>query len=238
MAEEACRVRRIKLGSQGLEVLAQGLGCMGLSAFYAAPTPETNAVALLRHAINAGVTFLDTSDIYGTETNELLLGKALKDGLREKVELATKFGITTSEDGKFGFRGDPEYVRFACEASLKRLGVASIDLYYHHRIDTTLPIEVTIGALKKLVEEGKIKYIGLYEASASTIRRAHAVHPLTAVQIEWSLWSRDVENDIIPTCRELGIGIVAYRPLGRGFFASGPKLVENLDKDDYRKAST
>ncbi|KAG7588129.1 NADP-dependent oxidoreductase domain superfamily [Arabidopsis suecica] len=235
MAEEACKVRRMKLGSQGLEISAQGLGCMGLSAFYGAPTPETNAVALLGHAINAGVTFLDTSDIYGPETNELLLGKALKDGLRDKVELATKFGITASEDGKFGFRGDPEYVRFACEASLRRLGVTSIDLYYQHRIDTTLPIEITIGELKKLVEEGKIKYIGLSEASASTIRRAHAVHPITAVQIEWSLWSRDVEEDIIPTCRELGIGIVAYSPLGRGFFASGPKLVENLEQDDYRK---
>ncbi|KAL9860596.1 putative aldo-keto reductase 6 [Arabidopsis thaliana] len=201
MAEEACQVRRMKLGSQGLEVSAQGLGCMGLSDFYGAPTPETNAVALLRHAINAGVTFLDTSDIYGPETNELLLGKALKDGLRDKVELATKFGITASEDGKFGFRGDPEYVRIACEASLKRLGVTCIDLYYQYRIDTTLPIEITIGELKKLVEEGKIKYIGLSEASASTIRRAHAVHPITAVQIEWSLWSRDVEEDIIPTCR-------------------------------------
>ncbi|XP_020890100.1 LOW QUALITY PROTEIN: probable aldo-keto reductase 6 [Arabidopsis lyrata subsp. lyrata] len=235
MAEEACKVRRMKLGSQGLEVSAQGLGCMGLSAFYGAPTPETNAVALLRHAINAGVTFLDTSDIYGPETNELLLGKALKDGLRDKVELATKFGITASEDGKFGFRGDPEYVS-ACEASLRRLGVTSIDLYYQHRINTTLPIEITIGELKKLVEEGKINYIGLSEASASTIRRAHAVHPITAVQIEWSLWSRDVEEDIIPTCRELGIGIVAYSPLGRkSLFASGPKLVENLEQDDYRK---
>ncbi|KAG2317159.1 hypothetical protein Bca52824_020281 [Brassica carinata] len=223
---EACGVRRMKLGSQGLEVSAQGLGCMGLSAFYGAPTPETNAVALLRHAIKAGVTFLDTSDIYGPETNELLLGKALKDGLREKVELATKFGIIASEDGKFGFRADPEYVRSACEASLRRLG---------HRIDTTVPIEVTMGELKKLVEEGKIKYIGLSEASASTIRRAHAVHPITAVQIEWSLWSRDVEEDIIPTCRELGIGIVAYSPLGRGFLAAGPKLAENFEDDDYRK---
>ncbi|KAL0856831.1 hypothetical protein Bca101_061985 [Brassica carinata] len=234
---EACGVRRMKLGSQGLEVSAQGLGCMGLSAFYGAPTPETNAVALLRHAIKAGVTFLDTSDIYGPETNELLLGKALKDGLREKVELATKFGIIASEDGKFGFRADPEYVRSACEASLRRLGVTCIDLYYQHRIDTTVPIEVTMGELKKLVEEGKIKYIGLSEASASTIRRAHAVHPITAVQIEWSLWSRDVEEDIIPTCRELGIGIVAYSPLGRGFLAAGPKLAENFEDDDYRKAS-
>uniref|UniRef100_M4EEC2 NADP-dependent oxidoreductase domain-containing protein n=1 Tax=Brassica campestris TaxID=3711 RepID=M4EEC2_BRACM len=227
MTEEALGVRRMKLGSQGLEVSAQGLGCMGLSAFYGAPTPETNAVALLRHAIKAGITFLDTSDFYGPETNELLLGKALEDGSREKVKLATKFGITASENGKFGFRGDPQHVRSACEASLTRLGVTSIDLYYQHRIDTTVPIEVTMGELKKLVEEGKIKYIGLSEASASTIRRAHAVHPLTAVQIEWSLWSREVEEDIIPTCS----------PLGRGFFASGPKLAENFEQDDIRKAS-
>ncbi|WZY72626.1 hypothetical protein YC2023_004866 [Brassica napus] len=228
----------MKLGSQGLEVSAQGLGVMGLSAFYGAPTPDTKAVALLRHAINSGITFLDTSDFYGPETNELLLGKALKDGLREKVELATKFGLVTSEDGKLGFRGDPEYVRSACEASLRRLGVTCIDLYYQHRIDTTVPIEVTMGELKKLVEEGRIKYIGLSEASASTIRRAHAVHPITALQIEWSLWSRDVEEYIIPTCRELGIGIVAYSPLGRGFLASGTKLVENLEHGDPRKAST
>ncbi|KFK30951.1 hypothetical protein AALP_AA6G048800 [Arabis alpina] len=235
---EGYTVPRMKLGSQGLEVSAQGLGCMGLSAYYGAPTPETNAVALIRHAVNAGVTFLDTSDIYGNGTNELLLGKAFKDGLREKVELATKFGITNLSvhgDVKFSLRGDPEHVRSACEASLKRLGVTCIDLYYQHRTDINVPIEVTMGELKKLVEEGKIKYIGLSEASALTIRRAHAVHPITAMQIEWSLWSRDVEEEIIPTCRELGIGIVAYSPLGRGFLASGPKLVDNLDQDDYRK---
>ncbi|CAD5315929.1 unnamed protein product [Arabidopsis thaliana] len=269
---EACGVRRIKLGSQGLEVSAQGLGCMGLSAFYGTPKPETEAIALIHHAIHSGVTFLDTSDFYGPETNELLLSKALKDGVREKVELATKYGIRYAE-GKVEFKGDPAYVRAACEASLMRLDVACIDLYYQHRIDTRVPIEITtplglalssnwfatlhdlyrkpapfaelsnffclsiskIGELKKLVEEGKIKYIGLSEASASTIRRAHAVHPITALQIEWSLWSRDVEEDIIPTCRELGIGIVAYSPLGRGFFASGPKLVENLDNNDFRK---
>ncbi|KAL1210771.1 putative aldo-keto reductase 4 [Cardamine amara subsp. amara] len=231
---EACGVKRIKLGSQGLEVSAQGLGCMGLSAFYGAPKPETDAIALLHHAINFGVTLLDTSDIYGPETNEVLLGKALKDGVREKVELATKFGISYAE-GKREIKGDPEYVRVACEASLKRLDVSCIDLYYQHRIDTRVPTEITMGELKKLVEEGKIKYIGLSEASASTIRRAHAVHPITAVQLEWSLWTRDVEEEIVPTCRELGIGIVAYSPLGRGFFASGPKLVENLDKNDFRK---
>ncbi|CAL9238036.1 unnamed protein product [Arabidopsis halleri] len=248
---EACGVRRIKLGSQGLEVSAQGLGRMGLSAFYGAPKPEIDAIALIHHAVNSGVTFLDTSDFYGPETNELLLSKALKDGVREKVELATKYGIRYAE-GKVEFKGDPAYVRAACEASLKRLDVHCIDLYYQHRIDTRVPIEITpapfaelnnffclsiskIGELKKLVEEGKIKYIGLSEASASTIRRAHAVHPITAMQIEWSLWSRDVEEDIIPTCRELGIGIVAYSPLGRGFLASGPKLAENLEDDDFRK---
>ncbi|GLT69439.1 hypothetical protein SLA2020_415880 [Shorea laevis] len=168
---------------------------------------------------------------YGPLTNEILLGKALKGGVRERVELATKFGISFAADGKRETRGDPAYVRAACEASLKRLDLDCIDLYYQHRIDTRLPIEVTIGELKKLVEEGKIKYIGLSEASASTIRRAHAVHPITAVQLEWSLWSRDVEEDIIPTCRELGIGIVAYSPLARGFFSSGIKAVENTNKE-------
>ncbi|XP_060672007.1 probable aldo-keto reductase 2 [Ziziphus jujuba] len=228
------QVRRIKLGSQGLEVSAQGLGCMGMSAFYGPPKPESDMISLIHHAINSGVTFLDTSDVYGPFTNEILLGKALKDGVREKVELATKFGLRYS-DGKREIRGDPQYVRAACEGSLKRLGVDSIDLYYQHRIDTRVPIEVTVGELKKLVEEGKIKYIGLSEASGATIRRAHAVHPITAVQLEWSLWSRDVEEDIIPICRELGIGIVAYSPLGRGFLSSGPKLLDELTKEDYRK---
>ncbi|ONI29013.1 hypothetical protein PRUPE_1G175500 [Prunus persica] len=227
-------VRRIKLGSQGLEVSAQGLGCMGMSGFYDAPKPDADMISLIHHAIYSGVTFLDTSDFYGPFTNEIMLGKALKGGVREKVELATKFGIYLA-DKKRAVRGDPAYVRAAAEDSLKRLGVDSVDLYYQHRIDTTVPIEVTAGELKKLVEEGKVKYIGLSEASASTIRRAHAVHPITAVQLEWSLWSRDVEAEIVPTCRELGIGIVAYSPLGRGFFSSGAKFVENLSHDDSRK---
>ncbi|XP_059445240.1 probable aldo-keto reductase 2 [Corylus avellana] len=231
----AVRVGRIKLGSQGLEVSAQGLGCMGMSAFYGPPKPEEDMIALIHHAVHSGVTFLDTSDIYGPFTNEILLGKALKGGVREKVELATKFGVCFG-DGKMEIRGDSAYVRAACEASLKRLQLDCIDLYYQHRVDTRLPIEVTIGELKKLVEEGKIKYIGLSEASASTIRRAHAVHPITAVQLEWSLWTRDVEEEIIPTCRELGIGIVAYCPLGAGFFSSGVKGVENLSNDDVRKS--
>ncbi|XP_044478020.1 probable aldo-keto reductase 5 [Mangifera indica] len=227
-------VKRIKLGSQGLEVSAQGLGCMGMSAFYGPPKPEPEMIALIHHAINSGITFLDTSDVYGPHTNEILLGKALEEGMRERVELATKFGINFA-DGKMEIHGDPAYVRAACEASLKRLDVDCIDLYYQHRIDSKVPIEVTIGELKKLVEEGKIKYIGLSEASASTIKRAHAIHPITAVQLEWSLWSRDVEEEIVPTCRELGIGIVAYSPLGRGFFSSGAKLLENISTDDVRR---
>ncbi|KAE8022937.1 hypothetical protein FH972_008698 [Carpinus fangiana] len=228
---EAGRVGRIKLGSQGLEVSAQGLGCLGMSvAFCGLPKPEEDMVALIHHAVHSGVTFLDTSDIYGPFTNEILLGKALKGGVRERVQLATKFGFS-EEDGKTEIRGDPAYVRAACEASLRRLDLDCIDLYYQHRVDTRLPIEVTIGEVKKLVEEGKIKYIGLSEASASTIRRAHSVHPITAVQLEWSLWSRDVEEEIIPTCRELGIGIVAYSPLARGFFSSGFKAVENRSNE-------
>ncbi|KAK3414607.1 hypothetical protein EUGRSUZ_H00467 [Eucalyptus grandis] len=234
MAASTTTVGRIKLGSQGMEVSAQGLGCMGMSIGYGPPKPDPDMIALIHHAVGSGVTFLDTSDIYGPHTNEILLGKALKGGVRQKVELATKFGVSFA-DGKREIRGDPAYVRAACEASLRRLHIDCIDLYYQHRIDTRVPIEVTVGELKKLVEEGKIKYIGLSEASASTIRRAHAVHPITAVQLEWSLWSRDVEAEIIPTCRELGIGIVAYSPLGRGFFSVGSKLVENLSKDDFRQ---
>ncbi|KAI3470088.1 hypothetical protein Pfo_026751 [Paulownia fortunei] len=227
-------VPRMKLGSQGLEVSAQGLGCMGMSAFYGPPKPDAEMIELIHHAISSGVTHLDTSDLYGPYTNEILLGKALKGGMREKAELATKFGIKL--DGwDMEIIGDPSFVRSSCEASLKRLDVDCIDLYYQHRIDTRLPIEVTVGELKKLVEEGKIKYVGLSEASASTIRRAHAVHPITAVQLEWSLWAREAEEEIIPTCRELGIGIVAYSPLGRGFFSGGAELIKDLTKDDYRK---
>ncbi|KAL1825677.1 hypothetical protein ACET3Z_012455 [Daucus carota] len=236
MASTAAVVPRIKLGSQGLEVSAQGLGCMGMSAFYGSAKPESEMIKLIHHAVTAGVTFLDTSDFYGPHTNEILVGKALRElGLRGKVELATKFGLSTKEDGQIEIRGDPEYVRAACEASLTRLGVECIDLYYLHRVDIRVPIEVTMGELKKLVEEGKIKYIGLSEASADTIRRAHAVHPITALQMEWSLWSRDLEVDIIPCCRELGIGIVPYSPIARGFFASGPELIQNLAEDDWRK---
>ncbi|MCO5614559.1 hypothetical protein L7F22_068842 [Adiantum nelumboides] len=229
-------VKKVHLGSQGLQVSAQGLGCMGMSTAYGPPKPEPDMIALIRHAVDSGITFLDTSDIYGPFTNEILLGKALK-GIRHKVQLATKFGVKI-EDGeitKYTVCGHPAYVRAACEGSLKRLDVDCVDLYYQHRIDTTIPIEVTVGEMKKLVEEGKVKYLGLSEASASTIRRAHAVHPITAVQLEWSLWSRDVEKDIIPTCRELGIGIVAYSPLGRGFLSAGAKILEGKAETDYRK---
>ncbi|XP_073275922.1 auxin-induced protein PCNT115-like isoform X2 [Primulina huaijiensis] len=230
----AVTVERIKLGSQGLEVSKQGLGCMGMSSAYGVPKPEPEMISLIHHAINSGVTFLDTSDFYGPHTNEVLIGKALKGVVREKVQIATKFGVTF-KDGKMEVCGDPAYVRASCEASLKRLDIDYIDIYYVHRIDTHVPIEVTMGELKKLVEEGKIKYVGLSEASASTIRRANAVHPITAVQNEWSLWTRDVEEEIVPICRELGIGIVPYSPLGRGFLSSGPKLLENFSENDFRK---
>ncbi|KAL3691724.1 hypothetical protein R1sor_005375 [Riccia sorocarpa] len=222
---------KVALGTQGFKVSPQGLGCMGMSAFYGPPKPEDEMIVLIRKAVDHGITMLDTSDVYGPHTNEILLGKAIK-GIREKVELCTKFGVVW--DGKnMEARGDPEYVRSSCEGSLKRLDVDYIDLFYMHRMDSKVPIEITMGALKELVAEGKVKNIGLSEASASDIRRAHAVHPITAVQIEYSLWVRDVEEDIIPTCRELGIGIVAYSPLGRGFFSG--KHLEELEEGDQRK---
>ncbi|MFS8005966.1 putative perakine reductase [Helianthus anomalus] len=227
-------VPKVKLGSQGLVVSAQGLGCMGMSGIYGLPKPEPDMIKLIHDAIDSGVTFLDTSDVYGPHTNEILVGKALK-GVREKVQIATKFGIQRMDE-KREARGDPEYVRSACEGSLKRLDIDCIDLYYIHRIDIRVPIEVTMGELKKLVEEGKVKYVGLSEASAATIRRAHAVHPITAVQNEWSLWSRDFDDEIVPTCRELGIGIVPYSPIGRGFLAVGSLLAENLIEGDFRKS--
>ncbi|XP_020552939.1 probable aldo-keto reductase 2 [Sesamum indicum] len=231
----ATRVGRMRLGSEGLEVSTQGLGCMSMSSFYGSPKPEAEMIDVIRRAVNSGVTFLDTSDVYGPHTNEILIGKALKGGMREKVELATKCGVNY-ENGKMNIVGDPAYIRACCEGSLKRLDVDYIDLYYLHRIDTTLPIEVSMGELKKLVEEGKIKYIGLSEASASTIRRAHAVHPITAVQLEWSMWIRDAEEEVIPTCRELGIGIVVYSPLARGFLSSGAKVVDYMSDTDFRKS--
>lgn len=211
-------IPRVKLGTQGLEVSKLGFGCMGLSGMYNDPVPEEAGVAIITDAFAKGITFFDTSDFYGPKINEILVGKALKRLPREEVQLATKFGIAKTEAGNVVIKGTPEYVRTCCESSLERLGVEYIDLYYVHRIDTSVPIEETMGELKKLVEEGKVKYIGLSEASPDTIRRAHAVHPITALQMEWSLWTRDIEQEVVPLCRELGIGIVPYSPLGRGFF--------------------
>jgi len=202
---------------------------MGLTGIYNNPVSEEDGISIIKYAFEKGITFFDTADVYGSTKNEVLVGKALKQLPRENVQLATKFGIVMI-DGKMDAKGTPEYVRKCCEASLKRLDVEYIDLYYQHRVDTTVPIEETIGELKKLVEEGKIKYIGLSEASVDTIRRAHAVHPITAVQLEWSLWTRDIEESIVPVCRELGIGIVPYGPLGGGFF-SGKAVVESLPEN-------
>ncbi|KAJ4835780.1 palmitoyltransferase akr1 [Turnera subulata] len=230
--EQKLVVPRVKLGNQGLEVSKLGFGCMGLTGIYNDPVPDEVGISIIKEAFNKGITFFDTSDAYGPQTNEILVGKALKQLPREQIQLTTKFGIVVKGPTFQGatFNGHPEYVRSCCEASLKRLGVEYIDLYYQHRVDTSLPIEETMGELKKLVEEGKVKYIGLSEASADTIRRAHAVHPISAVQIEWSLWSRDIEEEIVPLCRDLGIGIVPYSPLGRGFFA-GRAVVESLPPD-------
>jgi aryl-alcohol dehydrogenase-like predicted oxidoreductase len=237
------RMRQRKLGSQGLSVSEQGLGCMGMSDFYG-QRDEVEAVATIHRALDLGIDFLDTSDMYGPCTNEELIGRALK-GVNERVVVATKFGIVRSNQPArgggwapvVGVNGRPEYVRAACDASLKRLGRDHIDLYYQHRVDVNVPIEETVGAMADLVRAGKVLYLGLSEASAATIRRAHAVHPLTAVQSEYSLWSRDVEDEILPTLRELGIGFVAYSPLGRGFLTGELKSPEHFAPDDYRRNS-
>ncbi|XP_004296582.1 PREDICTED: perakine reductase-like [Fragaria vesca subsp. vesca] len=222
------QIPKIKLGSQGLEVSRLGFGCGGLSGIYNAPLSHEAGCSVINEAFDRGITFYDTSDLYGdNHDNEFLVGKALKQLPREKVQLATKCGLVRSDGFQFTANGTPEYVRACCEASLKRLDVDYIDLYYLHRIDVSVPIEDTIGELKKLVHEGKIRYIGLSEASIDTIMRAHAVHPITAVQMEYSLWTRDIENEIIPLCRKLGIGIVSYSPLGRGFFG-GKAVLESL----------
>ncbi|CAH1436463.1 unnamed protein product [Lactuca virosa] len=237
MGEELVIMPRRKLGSQGLEVSAIGLGCMGMSPLHGSPKPEKEMIQVIQIAIESGITFLDTSDLYGPHTNTIIISQALKGPhTRQKVQLATKFGIKSlSGDKKMVVSGDPVYVKEACDANLKQLGIDCIDLYYVHRIDTSIPIEITMGALKELVEEGKIKYIGLSEASPETIKRAHKVHPITAVQLEWSLWTRDAEEEVIPTCRGLGIGIVPFSPLGKGFFSKGPKVVENFASDDFRR---
>ncbi|XP_028790297.1 probable aldo-keto reductase 1 [Neltuma alba] len=225
----APHMSRVKLGTLGFEVSKLGFGCLRLSGVYNAPVPEEVGISIIKYAFSKGITFFDTSDFYGANTNEILVGKAIEELPREKIQLATKFGVKADSDffADIEVVGTPEYVRSCCEGSLRRLGVEYIDLYYQHRVDKSVPIEDTVGELKKLVEEGKVKYIGLSEASPDTIRRAHAVHPITAVQIEWSLWTRDVEEGIVPLCRELGIGIVPYSPLGRGFFG-GRGVVETV----------
>lgn len=226
-----------KLGSQGLVVSQQGLGCMGMSEFYGA-TDETESLATLHRALELGVDFFDTSDAYGPFKNEELLGRAFR-SRRDDVIIATKFGIRRDPNNPAlrSIDGHPEYVRHACEASLKRLGVEVIDLYYQHRVDTNVPIEETIGAMGELVHAGKVRYLGLSEAAPQTIRKAHAVHPISALQTEYSLWSRDPEDEILTTVRELGIGFVAYSPLGRGFLTGQIKTIDDLADDDYRRHS-
>lgn len=221
------------LGTQGLEVPAIGLGCMGMSEFYGTAS-ERESMKVLDRAIELGCRFWDTADMYGPFTNEELLGRALL-GRRNNVTLATKFGVERGSDGQFkGVRGDPEYVRQSCEASLMRLGVDHIDLYYQHRVDPAVPIEETVGAMSELVAEGKVRFIGLSEADSATIERAHATAPISALQTEYSLWSRDVEKDILPTTRKLGIGFVAYSPLGRGFLSGWIRSRADLEPGDWR----
>jgi aryl-alcohol dehydrogenase-like predicted oxidoreductase len=225
------------LGSQGLSVSAEGLGCMGMSEFYGS-ADEAEAIATIHRALDLGVTLLDTADIYGPYTNEQLVGQAIADR-RGEVVLATKFGIVRDPENPAarGVNGRPEYVLTSCDASLRRLGVDHIDLYYQHRVDPGVPIEETVGAMAELVDAGKVRFLGLSEAAPETIRRAHEVHPISAVQTEYSLWSRDVEDEVLPTLRELGIGLVAYSPLGRGFLTGQITSPDDLAEDDFRRTN-
>jgi aryl-alcohol dehydrogenase-like predicted oxidoreductase len=227
-------MQRVPLGSQGLTVSRQGLGCMGMSEFYG-DGDDAESIATIHRALELGVNFLDTADMYGPFTNERLVGRAIA-GRRDEVVLATKFGNVRGENGeRLGVRGDPEYVRQACDASLERLGVDHIDLYHQHRVDAKTPIEETVGAMAELVQQGKVRYLGLSEASPQTIRRAHEVHPISALQTEYSLWAREPEQEILPTVRELGIGFVPYSPLGRGFLTGTIRSLDQLADDDFRR---
>ncbi|HET7444094.1 MAG TPA: aldo/keto reductase [Solirubrobacterales bacterium] len=229
-------MRSRKLGAAGLEVSAEGLGCMGMSEFYGG-SDEAEAKEVIKRALDLGVSFLDTADMYGPFSNEKLVGEAIA-GRREEVVLATKFGNVRGENGeRLGIRGDAEYVRQACEDSLRRLGVEQIDLYYQHRVDPDVPIEETVGAMAELVAAGKVAHLGLSEAAPETIRRAHATHPITALQTEYSLWTRDPEDEVLPTVRELGIGFVAYSPLGRGFLTGRFRSIDDLPEGDFRRVN-
>lgn len=229
-------MRLTKLGHSPLEISALGLGCMGMSEFYG-PQQEEESLATIHRALDLGINFLDTADMYGRGANEVLVGRAIK-GRRDRVVLATKFGNVRDSEGRFaGVNGRPEYVRQACDASLRRLQIETIDLYYQHRVDRTVPIEETVGAMSRLIEDGKVRFLGLSEAAPSTVRRAHRTHPISALQTEYSLWTRDPEQEIFPLCKELGITFVAYSPLGRGFLTGRFKSPEDFAPDDWRRSS-